>query len=292
MLDIFYKYLFEHNAYRDDSRLPDWLYLKMLYYMRLGKKLHLINPIDFNEKIQWIKLFDRNPLMCICADKYSMKEWVEKNRGNNQVYTAKTLGIWEDTEEIVINNLPSKFVLKCTHDSGSVIICNNKSMFDLEDAKKRLSESIKKSYFPLGREWCYKNITPRIIAEEYIDAKDGDLFDYKFFCFNGEPKVIQVNYNRVKGKPILKFFDLEWNELDVKLIYDNDEERQIDKPELLPEMIRASRTLSKKFKFVRVDLYVSDSKIYCGELTFYPNCGFGRFEPDSFDRTLGDYLKL
>ena len=276
MLDSFYKYLFEHNAYRDDSRLPDWLYLKMLYYMRLGKKLHLLNPKDFNEKLQWIKLFDRNPIMCICADKHSMKEWVGQNCGNTHVYTAKTLKMWEDTEEIAIDDLPNQFVLKCTHDSGSVIICYDKNSFDLEDAKNRLSKAIKRNFYPAGREWCYKNITPRIIAEEYIDAKDGNLFDYKFFCFNGEPKVIQVNYNRIKRKPVLKFFDLDWNELNVKLIYDNDANKKIDKPEQLQEMIRISRNLSERFKFVRIDLYISNNKIYCGELTFYPNCGFGK----------------
>ena len=173
------------------NRLPDKYILKREYRLRMGIPLNLQNPQIFNEKLQWLKLYDRNPLYTTLVDKYAVKKWVSEKIGEQ--YVIPTLGIWEKFEDIDFDKLPNKFVLKCTHDSGGLVICKDKTKFDIESAKNKLNKSLKQNYYYSLREWPYKNVSPRIIAEKYMeDSRDAELRDYKFYTFNGEPKFIQI----------------------------------------------------------------------------------------------------
>ena len=269
--------------------IPDKAYIQLNYYARFHKFANLKNPTTFNEKINWLKLHDRNPLYSKLVDKYEVKKIVGEKIGEE--YIIPTLGVWDRYSDIRFDELPDKFVLKCTHDSEGVEIIKNKATLDKDSIGKKLERSLDQNFYYIGREWPYKNIIPRIIAEPYIeDLKTGELRDYKFLCFNGEPKVLYVATNRSK-RVKFDYYDMDFNHLNIKQKYENSS-YHITKPELFDEMIFLSKKLSRDFKHVRVDLYEANKKVYFGELTFYHFSGFTPFNPPRWDYEFGRWLDL
>ena len=273
--------------------MPDAVYLQIIYYLKLGKILHLKNPRTFSEKMQWLKLHNRKPEYTRMVDKVLVKDYVANIIGKE--YIIPTLGVWKTFGEIDFDSLPKQFVLKCNHDSGGVIICRDKSKLNRSQSKKLLNKSLKRNFFYGGREYPYKNVKPSIMAEEYMQNIDGgDLVDYKFFCFSGEVKMCQVISDRFDDEKI-DFYDRNWNRL-IGLIGLNIEAKNSiegkPRPKRYDEMIRIAESLSKGMIFVRVDLYDINDKIYFGELTFFPASGFGYFRPDEWNVKLGNMIKL
>lgn len=272
-------------------RLPDKIYLKILYEYKMKKKLDLSNPKTFNEKIQWLKLYDRNPEYTNMVDKYEAKKYVANIIGEE--YIIPTLGVWDKFEDIDFEKLPNQFVLKPTHTSGDVFICKDKKNLDIETARNKMNKWLKRNYFYCGREWPYKNVKPKIIAEIYIKNKgEVGLKDYKFMCFNGKVKCSFVCSNRNSEEGLnVDFYDLNWNKMPFTRHYPNSKEN-IRKPINYELMIKLSEKLATDIPFVRVDFYEVDGKIYFGELTFYPGSGFEEFSPEKYDKILGDWLEL
>ena len=253
------------------SWMKDKTYLKIMFRILVGDSLNLDNPTTFNEKLQWIKLHDRKEIYTKMADKYEAKKYVADIIGKK--YIIPTLGVWDKFEDIDFSLLPNSFVLKCTHDSGGLVIVRDKSHFDKSAAKKKINKCLRKNYFWQGREWPYKDIRPRIIAEKYMtDGEDDELKDYKILNFNGQPKLIWVDMGRYKHH-VRNLYDLEWNLMDVSINYPVNKAINIEKPERLNEMLEISRILSKDSVFLRTDFYVINEKIYFGELTFTPASG-------------------
>lgn len=270
--------------------VPDKPFLKILYRCVTGEKLNLHNPQNFNEKLQWLKLHDRNPEYTKLVDKYGVKDHIAKTIGSK--YIIPTLAVYNSGEEINFEALPNQFVLKCTHDSGGIVVCKDKSKLDKQNAIKLLGDGLKKNFYYQNREWPYKNVIPRIIAEQYmVDESGEELKDYKFFCFDGEPKIVQVDYDRFDNHK-RNLYDLEWNRLPFTLEFPTDWNHEIAKPEALGEMIDVARQLSKGIPHVRVDLYHINGKVYFGELTFYHGSGFEKFTPEEWNYTLGEWIKI
>ena len=270
----------------------DEKYLKTVFYHRMNKKLDLDNPQTFNEKLQWLKLYDRNPLYTTLVDKYEVKKYIADKIGEE--YVIPTLGIWENFEDIDFDTLPEQFVLKCTHDSGGLVICKNKSNFNLIAARKKIKKSLKQNYFWFGREWPYKNVKPRIIAEKYMeDYQAKELRDYKFFCFNGKVKALFIATERQKAGEEVKFdfFDADFNHLPMRQGHPN-AIAPPKKPEHFEEMKMLAEKLSADIPHVRVDFYEANGNVYFGELTFYHFSGITKFEPDTWDRAFGDWIIL
>ena len=266
--------------------LSDESYLKIFYKLNLNKKLNLENPKTFNEKIQWLKLHDRNDKYTQMVDKILVKDFVAEKIGDE--YVVKTLGLWDDFDEINLNELPHKFVLKCTHNSGGVVICKDKSKLNYLETKRKIKKSLKRNYYKNGREWPYKNVKPRIIAEEYIGE---NVIDYKFLCYNGLVKNMFTCSDRETGNLCVDFFDLEWNHLPFERYYPNSK-REIKKPMNFNKMIEISEVLAKGTKLVRIDFYEINGKLYFGEITFYPGSGFEKFTPEEWDLKLGEMIEL
>ena len=253
--------------------MPDAILLKVLFRLRVGYRLDLKNPKKFNEKIQWLKLFNRNPLYTTLVDKYAVKQCIADKIGEQ--YIIPTLGVWNKFDEIDFDKLPNQFVLKCTHDSGSYIICKDKTKFDVDSARKKLSSALKRNYYFAGREWPYKNVSPRIIAEKYIEDRNGAFVDYKFSCFNGNVDCVMVCLDRHINDVKFYFFDKNWNLKRLNVRGKNAPEGfTIPKPSCMDEMFEIAAKLSKDIPFVRVDLFECDGKVYFGEMTFYPDSGF------------------
>jgi len=272
--------------------LPDKIYLKLIYRAKLGKKLNLKSPKTFNEKLQWLKLYNRKPEYTKLVDKYEVKKYVADLIGEE--YIIPTLGVWDKFDDIEFDTLPNSFVLKCTHDSGGLVICEDKSKFDFEAAKSKIERSLKRNYYKHGREWVYKNIKPRIIAEEFMqDKTTKELRDYKFFAFDGVPKVLFVASERQNKEEETKFdfFDMDYNHLDFTNGHPN-ADRLPQKPLGFEEMKKLAGELSKDIPQLRVDFYEVDGKIYFGELTFFHWSGTMPFKPCEWDEKLGDYIKL
>ena len=272
--------------------MPDNIYLKLRFRQYMRKKLNLKNPQSFNEKLQWLKLYDRNPFYTTLVDKYAVKKYVADLRGNT--YIIPTFGVWDSFDEIDFDTLPNDFVLKCTHDSGGVIICRNKSTFNRQEAKEKLSLSLKTNFFKYGREWPYKNVPRRIIAEKFMQNNlDKDLKDYKFFCFNGKCKIFKIDFDRFTNHGA-NYYDARTKELlkfGEKVCMPNFE-KSLEIPAQIDEMICLAEKLSRDISFLRVDFYVVNNRIYFGELTFYPASGFGEFIPNEWDEKLGDMIRL
>lgn len=273
-------------------RIKDEKYLKLRYELRMNKKLTLTNPQTFNEKLQWLKLYDRKPEYIQMVDKYEAKKYVANIIGEE--YIIPTLGVWEKFEDIDFNKLPKQFVLKCTHDSGGLVICKDKSKLNMEEIKKKINKSLKRNYYYSGREWPYKNVKPRIIIEKYMATdKQTELIDYKFFCFNGEPKFLYVSEGLSDHSTAkISFANMNYELLE---FYRKDYKPFIElpkKPVNFEEMKELAKKLSKNIPFVRVDFYNVEGKIYFGELTFYPCSGYIPFEPKEYDEILGDMLEL
>lgn len=268
---------------------PDESYLKVLFKAKMNRKINLNNPQTFNEKLQWLKLYDRNPIYTQLVDKYEVRKYVAETIGGE--YLIPLIGIWDKFEDIDFSKLPNQFVLKCTHDSGGVVICKDKNNLDIEAARKKISKCLERNFYYYGREWPYKNVKPRIICEKYmVDESDVELKDYKYFCFNGEPKAMFIATDRGIDTRF-DFFDMEFNHLPFMQHYKNSD-KKIRKPSGFNEMIRISRILSKEIPHVRVDFYDINGKIYFGELTFYHFSGFQKFEPEKYDKVFGSWLEL
>lgn len=282
---LFYKAQFCHLL----RLIPDCLYLKIHTLISLGYWPDLKNPKLFNEKLQWLKLHDRNPLYTKLVDKYEVKNIVSEKIGDE--YIIPTLAVWNTFDEIDFDTLPDKFVLKCTHDSGGVVIVKDKQSLNLKNVEKKINECMSLNYYWLGREWAYKNVKPRIIAEEYIEPEgSGDLRDYKFFCFNGKVMLIQVDFDRFSEHK-RNIYDTKWNYIPAFIHYPTHPEIKISCPENLDEMILIAEKLSHKIPFLRVDLYNVNGHIYFGELTFYHGSGFEIIRPESFEYQLGEYIE-
>lgn len=265
--------------------------LKFWYRITIGKKLNLENPQTFNEKLQWLKLHDRKPIYTQMVDKYEAKKYVSDRIGNE--YIIPTLGVWERFDAIDFESLPNQFVLKCTHDSGGLIICKDKSTFDINAAKKRITHSLNRNFYWVGREWPYKYVKPRIIAEAYMEEGDNvELNDYKLMCFNGKVKCSFVCTGR-KSQDGLKvtFYDYNWNIMPLERCYPK-ENKTIDKPSTYHKMLTLAEQLSKDLIFSRVDFYEINGKVYFGEITFFPGAGFEPFSPKEWDEIMGSWIQL
>lgn len=268
----------------------DETYLRIEYFLGRKRILHLDKPNRFNEKLQWLKLHCKKEEYTKLVDKYEVKNIVGSKIGKQ--YIIPTLGVWDNFEDIDFSKLPKQFVLKCTHDSGGLVICTDKENFDVAKARKKINKSLKRKYFFEHREYPYKNVPPRIIAEKYmVDESGWQLKDYKVFCFNGCPKFIEVDYNRYVGHK-LNVYDTNWNFVDFYMTSPNDRNIHIKRPKQLSEMLQLAKELSKDDIFVRVDFYSINDRLYFGELTYHPGCGMIDFHPDDYDLKLGKMLKL
>ena len=270
--------------------LPDKMYLQLYYFAQFKKFINFKNPKTYNEKLNWLKINDRNPEYTKMVDKYEAKEYAASIIGDE--YIIPTLGIWDKFEDIDFDQLPNQFVLKCTHDSEGIVIVKDKSRLNLEEAKNKINEAMKYNFYYIGREYPYKNIKPRIIAEEYMeDQTYHELRDYKFFCFDGEPKAMFVASDRDKGETKFDYFDMNFNHLDIVQHYPNAKEK-IDKPVNFKKMIELSKKLSSNLKHVRVDFYEVNGMLYFGELTFYHFSGLQPFNDTKWDLKFGDWIKI
>lgn len=270
--------------------VSDEFYLKHFFKAHQGYDLNLHNPKTYNEKLQWLKLFDRNEIYTVLTDKYLVRNYIEDKIGSK--YLIPLLGVWDSVEEININNLPNQFVLKCNHDSGSVVICKDKKLFCEEKEFKKLSKALKVNYYWKSREYNYLNIEPKIIAEEYIaDADSEELTDYKLFCFNGKVYFTQVDTGRFSNH-IRNFYDEDWRFINVSYGCKNDINSIISRPKFYDEMKSLAETLSEGMPHVRVDFYYSKGQIFFGELTFHHGGGVMKIEPKEYDYEWGDLLKL
>ncbi len=269
--------------------IPDKIYLKIIYYCEVGKCLNLKNPKTFNEKIQWLKLYDRKPEYISYVDKYEVRKYISETIGDE--YLIPLIDVYDNVDDIDWQKLPDQFVLKCTHGSSSNIICRNKAKLNIKSTKKQLKKWMNKSWFWFGREWPYKHIKPRIICEKYmVDESNYELKDYKFFCFSGEPRLLFVATDRPTDTKF-NFYNLDFELINMKQYYQNSN-KLISKPKGFEKMIELSKKLSENLPHVRVDFYDVNGKIYFGELTFYHFSGFKRFEPNYYDELLGEWLLL
>jgi hypothetical protein len=274
---------------RFSGKRPDRDFLEKLYKISFRKKPNIDNPKTFNEHILWMKLYYRNDIMHICSDKARLHEFVD-SRGLSS-YLPKNYGVFDEWKQIDFSNLPNEFVIKTNHDSGGVAIVRSKSDEAQIRETKRIIDTHKKLDFGHRfREWSYYGIKPKIIIEELIKSEDACPKDYKFFCFDGEPKFLFVAANR-DVSVTFDFFDMEWRHLAVTNSHPNSK-KPLSKPENFDEMVSIARTLSKGFPHVRIDLYSEFGKIYIGEMTFYHFGGNERFIPDSYDDLFGSYFSI
>ena len=281
-----------HFARMNISKMfPDKVYLPLLYYGSLGKQLNLKCPTLFNEKLQWLKLHDRKPLYTQMADKCEAKKYVASIIGEE--YIIPTLGVYDSFDAIDFSTLPQRFVMKCTHDSGGLVICKDKDYLDINGAREKINKSLRTNYYWIGREWPYKDITPRIIIEKYMDDNGRDLEDYKLHCFNGKVKMILVCRDRYKSSGLTEdFFTENWQHMDVRRENHPYSAETINPPDTLQEMISLAEKLSADIPFVRVDFYSIQGQVFFGEMTFFPASGLEGFYPEKYDRILGDWIEL
>lgn len=269
--------------------IPDKMFIKLMYRIRIGKRLNLKKPQTFNEKLQWLKLYDRKPEYSDMVDKYEVKRYVAEKIGEQ--YIIPTFGVWEKFEDIDFSSLPNQFVLKCTHDSGGLVICRDKLSFNKDQASLKISKSLKNNYYWHGREWPYKNVRPRIIAEMCMtDESKIELKDYKVMCFNGKAKLIQVHKGRFIDHT-QDFYDSNWNLLDIKQGLKRSDS-VMPRPRLLDDMLKMSELLANGISQVRVDWYIVSDKLYFGEITFFDASGFDEFDPEGWNLILGDWISL
>lgn len=272
--------------------VSDKSYLKIAFWARMHKKLDLEHPKSFNEKLQWLKLYDRNPRYTQLCDKYEVKAIVSDIIGHE--YLIPTLGVWEKFEDIDFSKLPERFVLKCTHDSGGVIVCKDKSKLNYKKVHRKINACLRHNFFWGMREWPYKDIKPRIIAEQYMeDNASGELRDYKFFCFDGKVKALFIASDRMTQGEETKFdfFDADYNHLPFRNGHPNASVLP-NKPLNFDKMKELAAQLSAGYPQVRVDLYEVNGKVYFGELTFFHCSGMTPFEPEDWDYKFGEWLTL
>ncbi|MBY7144602.1 glycosyl transferase [Virgibacillus sp. NKC19-3] len=281
---IYYKYNFS-----------DKKFIKKYYKKRVGKEVNLKNPTEFSDKLQWLKLYWHNSSAKICADKYEVRNMVDKKIGSE--FLNELYDVYNSVEEINLNKLPNSFILKATHSSGYNFVCKDKNAVDWKAQFKELRKWFKVNYFWNTREWVYKNIKPRIICERFLSEGEGEtsLTDYKIYCFNGTPRYCQVIRDRGSegSEGTIDFFDTEWNHMEFTGLQRLPHSTvTIQEPDRYGEMLELAKKLSQEFPFVRVDLYYVNGKIYFGELTFFPQSGFGTFDPPEWNRKIGDLIRL
>lgn len=280
-------------VFRLNFLFPDKMYLKIIFWTQMNYKLDLCHPKTFNEKLQWLKIYNKKSEYTSMVDKYAVKEYVAKIIGEE--YIIPTFGVWDSPDEIDFGKLPRKFVLKTTNGGGSdgVIICKDKSKLDLSSVRKKMKKALKLNIYSLYREWPYKNVKHRIIAEHLLEV-DGDtnINDYKLFCFNGTVKLLKIDFDRHTMHKA-NYYDPKLNLLDLQEdVCPPDYNRPIKIPTNINKMIELAEVLSKNIPFVRIDFYNINGKIYFGEITFFPAGGLGTFTPKEWDIKLGEYIKL
>lgn len=295
-MDLDYKKVIKNKEIRFEILhflrfVPDPLMLKLQYKIKMGRKLNLKKPQRWTEKLQWYKIYYRTSLMTQCADKYKVRDYIV-SKGLEGIL-VKLYALYNNIDEINLDSLPQKFVLKTTNGSGTNILCKDKSQLQLDEVKQSLNNWLDRDNYSAGREWSYKNISPKIIVEEYLEDKtnpfDG-INDYKFLCFNGNAKYIILDVNRHTNHK-RNIYNTDWNFIDVNTDYPNLRD-SVPRPDGLEEMLKVANMLSEDFPFVRVDLYWVNGKVYFGELTFYPWTGYVQFDPDQFDYMLGEEFIL
>ena len=289
MFDKRYRFLVNVNHHAYDS-MEDEKYLSKFFYYQTNYPLNLSNPQTFNEKMQWLKINNRNSYYTLMVDKYEAKRIVGSRVGYSHV--VKTLGVYDTFDEIDFNKLPSKFVLKCTHGCGRMFICKNKEEINVKKLAKMFDAALRENYFYHTREWPYKNVKPRIIAEEFIaDDSFSTLVVYKVFCFNGVPTIIQVIQDDKQPNETIDYFDVNWNLLDLKQNFPNSV-NHISKPTKLEEMLSLSKEFSKGFPFLRTDWYIVGGRVLFSEFTFFSDAGLEPFHPNKWDVELGSLIEL
>ena len=272
------------------KHISDENYIKKQYKQRTGRKLNLEDPQLYNEKVQYAKLNFRDARLKKLVDKYEVREYVSETIGEK--YLTKLYGVYNSVDEIPFADLPDEFVMKLTNGSGYNYICCKKTNKDIKKIKTRFKKWLKVDFYILGREWAYKDVPNRIICEEYLSCDEPyGLNDYKVFCFNGEPKMIQVDYARFTGHK-RNLYTPEWEFIDEKVAYENDPNANLTKPENLTEMLECARKLSKGFPHVRVDFYSIKDRLIFGEMTFYHGAGYLKFENEKYESELGSYWEL
>jgi TupA-like ATPgrasp len=272
------------------DRVPDRFVQASYFKQTFGRDLNLAAPQTFNEKIQWLMLYYRIPEVTRLADKYEVRSYVAQQVGDwllNDLY-----GTWDDASALVVDRLPESFVLKVTSGSTQSIFCRDKSLLDVERIRRQLAQWLKRSEYWRAREWCYKNIRPQIICERFLTDERGNIpSDFKFFCFDGEPRFVQLDIDRF-GDHRRDFFDLKWKRLPFNIGSESSSGQNVQRPHNLETMILVARALSRGFPFVRVDLYSIREGVIFGEMTWYPGGGLMLFSPDSYDLQLGQALTL
>lgn len=278
-----------YDDYRYAKFIPDKLFLKCIFKKYMKAELNLKNPVTFSEKLQWLKLYDRKSQYSIMADKAEVKKYVASIIGEEHI--IPTIGIYDNVDDIPFSDLPEKFVIKCTHDSGSTTVCD-KSNCDFDEIKKVLSEKLKINFFWYAREWAYKNVKPRIIIEKFISDENGNCpVDYKFFCFNGKMEIFKIDYNRFT-KRAANYYDKNCSFMQIGKIHSiPDPSIKLELPANFQEMVKITEILSEGIPFLRVDLYSVKDQIFFGELTFFPSGGIEPFVGDG-DKIMGDLLIL
>lgn len=274
------------------TRMEDEMYLRLLYRGVLGKKLHLDPPLTYSEKIQWLKLYDKNPLYPVLCDKLAVRDYVKKQIGEQ--YLIPMLGVWDDPDAIDFSSLPNRFVLKCTHDSGSVVLCPDKADLDVQAARKKLRKKLNRDYSVPGREWPYRDVPRKIIAEEYLcDEAGHPAIDYKFFCFDGRVQLVLVCMNHETRHAGNYTYLRDFTYFPIYQMGENDADEQIvPRPLHYGEMLELAETLSAGFKHMRVDLYSTPQGVCFGEITLHSSSGMSQTMLEAGDRYLGDQLHL
>ncbi|WP_294561087.1 ATP-grasp fold amidoligase family protein [uncultured Traorella sp.] len=274
------------------SNLSDEEFSKRKFKTIFKRDLDLKNPVTFNEKLQWLKLYNKNNYYTTLVDKFSVRAIIKKILGDK--YLIPLLGVWENVNDIDFDKLPNQFVLKCTHNSGKgMYICKNKNNININKVKKNLQSGLKENYYLKSREWPYKNVKPRIIAEQYLEDSSGGLIDYKFFCFNGYVDNVMVCLDRHINETKFYFFNKNWELLRLNVRgKEAPDNFTIPKPDCIDEMFEIASKLSKNIPFVRIDLYECNGCIYFGEFTFYPQGGYDNNLLPETDLYFGNLIKL
>ena len=269
---------------------PDKPYLSWLFKKRLGYKMDWRHPTSFNQKLQWMKLYDRNPLYTRCADKVAVRDFVASAIGES--YLIPCLGVYSKAEEIDYAALPDRFVLKCNHGAKYNVICTDKATLDVDATNRKLNGWLSEKFWRIKREYHYRNIKPQILCEQYMeDVATGTLNDYKVFVLGGKPYMIQVDLDRY-GAHTRNIYDPDWRLLDVEISFPRNASDAVKKPPVLDEMLACATKLAAGFREVRVDFYVINGKLYFGEMTFFSGAGFSRYDPRSFDFEMGGLVSL
>ena len=271
--------------------LPDKVYIQLYYFAKYRKLCNISNPRTYNEKIQWLKLHDRNKLYPTIVDKVKVKDYVGKKIGFHHI--IPTIATWRKAEDIDFDSLPDSFVLKTNHNSGDIVICKDKSSFNKQQAIMKLKQSLKENFYENGREWPYKEVERLILCEKYlVDTRTNELRDYKFFCFNGSVKLFKIDFDRSYDHHA-NYYDREgamlpFGEVACPPKLDN----KIEVPDEIHEMIKLAERLAEGFPLIRIDFYLADGAIYFGEMTLYPASGFGKLTSPEWEERLGEWIQL